>query len=75
VSGKRFVGPCSHEWEHVLSTFAMCTVKGCDGKAAPASKTACKCGSTNVEPFSAPPIVPDGSFHCWTCGRVWFAGF
>jgi hypothetical protein len=66
VSGKRFVGLCGHEWEHVVSQFAICTVRGCEGL------TKCaKCGSRRVEAFSA-PNVPDNSRHCWTCGYVWW---
>jgi hypothetical protein len=69
VSGRRFIGPCGHLHEHIVSQFAVCTVKGCEG--VPACP---KCGSTNVEPFSAPPIVPEGSFHCRERGHVWHPG-
>jgi hypothetical protein len=65
MSGKREHGECGHVVEYVFSQFAVCTVKGCDGK-----RLACpKCGSKLVEPFKA-ATVPEGSMRCILMGHV-----
>jgi hypothetical protein len=70
--GKRILGACGHEHEFVFNQFALCTKKGCDGKpgAGAASGRTCKqCNSTKMNPFSA-PLLPDGAWSCFDCGRV-----
>jgi len=73
--GRRVTMPCSHPGEVVVGTFAVCTVKGCDGKARPQpsrQRQSCpKCYSLNVEAFEA-ANCPPGSFHCVDCGKVVF---
>jgi hypothetical protein len=64
--GKRFVGPCGHPHEFVVSQFAVCTVKGCSG--APRCP---KCGTTKVEPFVAEGL-PLGAMHCLPNGHCWW---
>jgi hypothetical protein len=60
--------PCSHEGEVIIGTFALC-LKGCDGKPGTSGRKCSRCGSGKMNPFSA-PLVPDGAYSCWDCGRV-----
>jgi hypothetical protein len=73
--GRRVMMPCSHPGEVVVGTFAVCTVKGCDGnsKSQPSrQRQSCpKCYSLNVEAFEA-ANVPTNAMHCRDCGKCWW---
>jgi ribosomal protein L40E len=65
--GKRQLLPCSHVGEAVFGHFYVCTVKGCDGLAAPGKCH--KCGSSDLYPFTAEHWPPN-STACRKCGAV-----
>lgn len=62
---------CGHVGTGIVGAFFLCDVRGCDTK----RHLRCpKCGSTNVRPFEAPPLVPYGSYACEEHGHVWHPG-
>jgi hypothetical protein len=67
--GRRFVGACSHEHVFIFNQYSQCTKKGCDGKPGASGRKCKQCGGAKMQPFSA-PLLPDGAYSCWDCGRV-----
>lgn len=66
-SGRQRIGACGHVETAVIGQFYLCSSGDCDGR------VGCrKCGSKDVEQFAS-EIVPVGSWHCLTCGKVWWA--
>lgn len=67
--GKLRIGACGHAQRAVFNQLFLCIgARNCNGK--PAEERCKKCGSTEVEPFSA-PMLPPGAFRCVPCGAAW----
>ena len=62
--GKLVDCPCGGIAEMVVGQFAVCQVKGCDGR-----QRCAGCGSSDLKPYSS-EIVPEGSYSCVTCGKI-----
>ena len=72
MTGRRMPAPCGHDGVCVIGSYVACLRPNCDGAASTGPRCD-RCGSGQLEPFSA-PFVPTGATRCVPCGRVWWGG-